>query len=156
MLQQSESDTKVLQGDTGIIFTTIRNSAAFFFNKYLVGPKAVISHKLNCLLYLQGSWDQRGSSRGSQAIQGFPPDSACQPRHEATRGTAGAPTQPLPATNTFGHHLWETFRVWEESRQSQPGSELSLPTPAPAPRRSWPHRRAGVSRRSRRSLRGLP
>lgn len=62
MLQQSKSDTKLLQGDTGIIFTTTRNSTAFFFNKYLVGLKAVTSHKLNHLLYLQGSENQRGSS----------------------------------------------------------------------------------------------
>lgn len=112
MLQQSESDTKLLQGDAGILSTSTGNSTA------LVGLKAVTRHKLNCLLCLQGSEKQRGSPWGGQARQGC----LCDTRHRAaTRGTA------TPAPGTFGHHLWETFRLWEESRQAHPGPSCGSP-----------------------------
>lgn len=73
VLQQSESDTKLLQGDTGILSTSTGNSTA------LVGLKAVTRHRLNCLLCLQGSEKQRGSPWGGQARQGCLCGSVCLP-----------------------------------------------------------------------------
>lgn len=114
MLQQCKSDTKLLQGDTGILSTATRNSTAFF-NKRLVGLKAVTSHKLSCALNLQG-----------RRTGGAAPELARPPGDFSRTALASLGTRLQQAREqrrhrrTFGHHLWETSRVWEESRQPRP------------------------------------
>ncbi|XP_063006383.1 proline-rich protein 2-like [Melospiza melodia melodia] len=106
------------------------NSSAFFFTKHLVGLRAAPSHKLNYLLYLQGSENQRGSSSGARPSRDF---SLTASARSYTRGTAGVPAQPLPAAGPFGHLPWAAFRLWQEPRQRQPRHGAVAPQPAPAP-----------------------
>ncbi|XP_054126121.1 proline-rich proteoglycan 2-like [Melozone crissalis] len=106
------------------------NSTAFFFTKHLVGLRAAPSHKLNHLLYLQGSENQRGSSSGARPSRDF---SLTASARSYTRGTAGVPAQPLPAAGPFGHPLGHHSGCGRSHGRGSPGTELSLPTPAPAP-----------------------
>lgn len=108
MLQQSRSDTKLLQRDTGIIFITTRSSTAFF-NKHLAGLKAATSHKLNCLLYLQGSENQRGAPGVARPCRDFSVTASVslgtKLLHEARRERQhnDSPSPALLGT-TFGKH----------------------------------------------------
>lgn len=144
MLQQSKSDTKLLQGDTGIISTTTMNSTAFFFTKHLVGLRAATSHKLNHLLYLQGSENQRGSSSGGQAIQGFLSDGVGTKLHEARRECQHNPCPPpVPSGTRFGQHsgcagvtaLAARARSCRSPRQPRPPAD-SAPSPCGRSRRA--------------------
>lgn len=97
-----------------MLSTATRNSTACF-NKRLVGLKAVTSHKLSCALNLQG-----------RRTGGAAPELARPPGDFSRTAPASLGTKLQRARRerrhrrTFGHHLWETSRVWEESRQPQP------------------------------------
>lgn len=97
-----------------MLSTATRNSTACF-NKRLVGLKAVTSHKLSCALNLQG-----------RRTGGAAPELARPPGDFSRTAPASLGTKLQRARRerrhrrTFGHHLWETSRVWEESRQPRP------------------------------------